>query len=589
MPDQPLLRALVVDDEMIVRRLVARALSDQGFTCELAADGEEAADKIAVHKFDLLVTDLKMPNRHGHALVRDVLQVDSHPVIIVHTGVLEPKLAVDLLARGVNDLIYKPTDVNLLAAKARVLVDRQRQLADSTRASAALEQSLSLLSAAPAPIECEGTITTDLLNSKLANVSSVLPISNAAIDVYHMTRTCDWRLSQIAAAIQRDAALSAEVLRLANSSLYNPSSQKVVSLDQAVMAIGQKRIGELAITVNALAAVTPATIPWLDLDLAWLRSMAAGVAIEELIEVGKHERLEEGLALSATLYPLSRVVLGAMFPRLYERMISEAWQKGETLHDQERRVLPVNHSAVLAQLLMTWRIPVDVAQPLRYVADDFIVLGRLAEPLRTKAELMKLAIVLGRLAIERWETWDTVELPPAATLKRLGVVGVESIVARIRSEVEKLAGFAPGRTAARKVASKTDYRSIAYCNLGNDPCDLLRELLPSLGLSPVSISPEELRSLDLPVVVNGLEAPATRLVASRTAAPAWAVTTRERADGFSTASITAALPCSFGRLRDSLTDFDRAQAAPARSANRASGAPQGNELEGIVGCANGSW
>ncbi len=571
MKDEPLFRALVVDDEMIVRRLVARALIERGFACELAADGDEAAQKIAGNKFDLLVTDLKMPNRHGHALVRDVLQVGSHPVIIVHTGVLEPKLAVDLLSRGVDDLIYKPTDVNLLAAKARALVERKSALAENTHASPAVVAAAEV----NVPIVTDENetepVTLDVLNAKLAEVSSVLPISSAAIDVYEMTRSCDWRLSQIAAAIQRDAALAADVLKLANSSFYNPSARKVINLDQAVMAIGQKRIGELAIAVNALSAVTPTAVPWMNLDLAWLRSMAAGCAVDELVDVGGHQKLEEGLSLSATLYPLSRVVLGMMFPKLYEKLTSESWRTGQDLRDLERHVLPISHTATLAQLLTMWRIPVDVAQPLRYVSDDFAALGRLSDPLRTKAELTKLAILIGRLAIERWEPWDCVDLPPAATLKRLGVTDLESTVVRVRSQVELLAGFRPGAAGERTAIPLPEYLPIDYCNLAGDRRDLFAELLPSLGLHPRHVQVEELRELELPVVVNGLEAPATRLATARAEAPVWAVTTRERAEGFGTLAKTASLPCSFRQLRDSLTDFQRGQAAAPTRPERSQG------------------
>jgi DNA-binding response OmpR family regulator len=126
MSDEPRRTALVVDDEALIRQLVARALCCQDFACELAADGDEAAQKTADRKYDLLITDLRMPNYHGYSLVRDVLQSDDPPVIIVHTAVVEPRIAADLLARGVHDIVYKPFDVELLAAKGRIFVDRKR-------------------------------------------------------------------------------------------------------------------------------------------------------------------------------------------------------------------------------------------------------------------------------------------------------------------------------------------------------------------------------------------------------------------------------------------------------------------------------
>ena len=72
----------------------------------------------------------------------------------------------------------------------------------------------------------------------------------AALDVYNMTSTDQWETEHIAAAIQRDPTLAAEVLRLANSSFYNPSGQRVAQLERAVVQIGQKRVGELSLATN---------------------------------------------------------------------------------------------------------------------------------------------------------------------------------------------------------------------------------------------------------------------------------------------------------------------------------------------------
>ena len=110
-----------------------------------------------------------------------------------------------------------------------------------------------------------------------------------------MTKTLDWDLSQIAAAVQRDAALATEVLRMANSAYYNPPGRPIVDMDEAVMRIGQKRVGELALSINALSAVTPTMIPWMDLDLTWNRSMASGIALGSQAQANA----EQGIALGA--------------------------------------------------------------------------------------------------------------------------------------------------------------------------------------------------------------------------------------------------------------------------------------------------
>ncbi len=119
------LTALVADDEAAVQALTARALRAEGFHCDTASDGLEAKTKLGARKYDVLVSDLKMPKMHGHALLSEVLAAPERPLTVVLTGVIEPKLARDLIARGVDDIVFKPTDYPVFAAKVRGLLDRR--------------------------------------------------------------------------------------------------------------------------------------------------------------------------------------------------------------------------------------------------------------------------------------------------------------------------------------------------------------------------------------------------------------------------------------------------------------------------------
>jgi DNA-binding response OmpR family regulator len=180
-------RVLAVDDEEAIRKLVAIALRQHGFQCDVAADGIEAEWLLTETTYDAVVTDLKMPNMHGHALILALLERPNRPVIIALTGLLEPKLAKDLLLRGVDDVLFKPIDFGFLALKVRALLDRQ-----AVQRNAAVDAT-SLVRATcdpPPPVQQEdlSSVTISQLNGKLAEVTHVLPISNAAVDVFKMTR-----------------------------------------------------------------------------------------------------------------------------------------------------------------------------------------------------------------------------------------------------------------------------------------------------------------------------------------------------------------------------------------------------------------
>jgi len=120
------LRALVVDDDVLVRQATARALTQEGFVCDVAADGKQAMEKLRERTFDVAISDLRMPEMNGHRLVVEMLAMESRPAIMVLTGVAEPKLVRDLLARGVEDVVAKPANYQVLVLKAKALAERRR-------------------------------------------------------------------------------------------------------------------------------------------------------------------------------------------------------------------------------------------------------------------------------------------------------------------------------------------------------------------------------------------------------------------------------------------------------------------------------
>jgi len=79
-------RILIVDDSATVRKFVAASLAMQGFTVVAACDGMDALEKLPSGTFDLVITDLNMPNMDGFELIRSLREnplTREVPVIIL--------------------------------------------------------------------------------------------------------------------------------------------------------------------------------------------------------------------------------------------------------------------------------------------------------------------------------------------------------------------------------------------------------------------------------------------------------------------------------------------------------------------------
>lgn len=543
-------RALIVDNEAAIGRLTVAALADHGFECDIATSQNEAETKLAGVHYDVMIVDWKIVNSAGNPLALELLKRADRPHVIVYTDSIEQKLAQEIIQLGADGVLSKPFDYEVLATKAQLLIDSGKRPTLPMREG----QTGAAVAKSPATASSpEQRISTDAFKAKLGEVSHVLPISAAALDVYEMTKNLEWDLSQIAAAVQRDASLTTEVLRMANSAYFNPPGRPIVDLDEAVMRIGQKRVGELALSINALSCVTPAKIPWLDLELLWNRSMAAGIALELLVDQGGHEQIADGLFVSAIMHPLGRIVLGMLFPSQYTAMIAACNQTGESLLEAERRTFPATHSDVMAELLAEWRLAPEVFIPLKFSLDEYANVARLLEPMRTKAELVKVAIVLARLAVGRWESWDLVRIPPTGVLERLRIHDVEELVRQTRRDVSRLAEFRPGgRTEKKKSAPAPQPHAVAYCNFAHNGPDLLKEFLPALDVEAQPYESSDLRLFEKPLVANCLGVDLSHFVAQRTNNVAVIVCDAAKTDQFSQYAPTVGLPSSFSRVRSAI-------------------------------------
>ena len=77
-------RLLIVDDSELMRDLVQRMLRAEGYTITVAGNGREAQKRLAAGGFDLVITDLFMPDMDGIELVRDVAaRLPGTPVIVL--------------------------------------------------------------------------------------------------------------------------------------------------------------------------------------------------------------------------------------------------------------------------------------------------------------------------------------------------------------------------------------------------------------------------------------------------------------------------------------------------------------------------
>ena len=112
MMDKPSI--LVVDDELLIRDLLYDFFVDQGWDITVAENGQKAIEKLNQRNFDLLLTDIKMPQVDGMQLADHVKKEFPELPIVFMTGFPSVETAVTALRSKVADYIVKPFNINQL-------------------------------------------------------------------------------------------------------------------------------------------------------------------------------------------------------------------------------------------------------------------------------------------------------------------------------------------------------------------------------------------------------------------------------------------------------------------------------------------
>ena len=119
------MRVLVVEDSRALADVVAEGLRDQGMAVDVAYDGLEAATKLDINPYDVVVLDRDLPGLHGDTICRVITDGDKPVMVLMLTASGEPGDRVSGLSLGADDYLAKPFHFPELVLRVRALARRQ--------------------------------------------------------------------------------------------------------------------------------------------------------------------------------------------------------------------------------------------------------------------------------------------------------------------------------------------------------------------------------------------------------------------------------------------------------------------------------
>jgi putative two-component system response regulator len=183
-------KILIVDDEMRVREILTRKLSDDGYQCLSAPDGNTALKMLKNDSVELVLLDVMMPGKPGQEVLKEIKSKYPDTAVIMVTAIADVQTAIGLMRMGAYDYIIKPVELNVLSVSLDRALEKRNLIIQNRDYQLHLEQRVQ---------EQTKKIRQSFLNS-----TTSLAYALEAKDKY--THGHSERVTEIAVAVAREMA-----------------------------------------------------------------------------------------------------------------------------------------------------------------------------------------------------------------------------------------------------------------------------------------------------------------------------------------------------------------------------------------------
>ena len=254
-------RVLIVEDDVTLRKAVARMLPMLGFEALHAGSAEEAVQILGAESVDLMLLDLNLPGVHGHALLRNINQQKIPILVIVMSGVGKMDDVVQAMRQHAVDFLIKPFSMEELSAALERAKERIPPRAEASgvvpppQTSEAPAVPVPVATPRPSPPRAapaqvsgvrpaikqmlkdlrSGALKLPVMDPRMARIQVLMEQPDAGMD-------------EVVNTVGGDPVMAASVLRQANSSYYRLQA-KVKNLREACVRLGSKKVFAIAIEV----------------------------------------------------------------------------------------------------------------------------------------------------------------------------------------------------------------------------------------------------------------------------------------------------------------------------------------------------
>ena len=337
MDDQTKRRILFVDDEPMVLKGLQRSLRKMRNEWEMTftSSSKQALDILDSGAFDVIVSDLRMPEIDGVQLLAEVKSRHPHVVRIVLSGQVEQESTFKSV-KVAHQSLSKPCDADILKHTLNKLFGLRNLLEDES-----IKRIVAQTETLPSLPEIYTEVITELQSS-------------------------DPSVQKVGEIIAADMAMTAKILQVVNSAFFG-LVRKINSPKEAVMLLGTDTIKALVLSVKIFSEFNQKKFAWFNFDELFNHSMSVSMFAQT---ISKKEQLDQNIVNNALMagmfHDLGKLILVTNFQKPYQKVLTEAVKTDKNLWDIELEQFGTSHAEIGAYLMGLWGLEYPVIEAIAY-------------------------------------------------------------------------------------------------------------------------------------------------------------------------------------------------------------------------------
>lgn len=332
-----MIKILFVDDEPNVLEGLQRLLRPMRheWETEYVGSGAAALELLEQSEYDVVVSDIKMPEIDGIQLLSEVRTRYPSTIRIALSGHSDRQSIIRSLA-STHRFLSKPCDPETLKSSITAACALRNMLGNSN-----LRTIVSGMDILPSPTGVSQQLTRELASPEVS-------------------------ISRIALIIGKDPAIAAKILQMANSAFFGIRN-KVSSLSQAVSVLGIDSVKMLLSVTEIFSVFSSDSSNKANTAKIYEHSLRVGSLVRELAKAESltAHSLEDAVA-AGLLHDIGKLVLAWKSPAKYAKCNSIMKKEGLGCCEAENKVFGTTHAEVGAYLLGLWGLPENVVEVLAF-------------------------------------------------------------------------------------------------------------------------------------------------------------------------------------------------------------------------------